>query len=281
MLIDIRLPNINGKTERERLAQVESYLIQFATQLQMGLNQIDTMSASSLTPSVGSAAPSASNPSSSAERTFNSIKALIIKSADIVNAYYEEINKRLVGSYVAQSDFGEFREFTESQFSATSTNFQQTYTDIQEVVTFVDDTKTCIEGNLKTISDDVDTLGKDLDDTSTDINGKIDNVEKQLGSTVTSIKEITANIKSGLLSEGVYGIEVGQKVTIDGEEVYDKFARFTSDRLSFYDRNGSEVAYISDYKLHITDAEIKGTLKLGGYRIDTTKGLTFKWVGRG
>ena len=74
---------------------------------------------------------------------------------------------------------------------------------------------------------------------------------------------------------------VGQKNVIDGEEVFRKYARFTSDRLSFYDQNDVEVAYISDYKIHISHAEVTGTLKLGGYLVDTSNGLTFKWVGRG
>ena len=101
-----------------------------------------------------------------------------------------------------------------------------------------------------------------------------------------TLAEVNAHIKSGLLyydDEGipVYGLEIGQKNTIDGEEVFNKYARFTSDRLSFYDQNDTEVAYISDYKLYITNAEVTGTLKLGGFLIDTSKGLTIKWVGRG
>ena len=54
-----------------------------------------------------------------------------------------------------------------------------------------------------------------------------------------------------------------------------------ADRLSFYDQNGSEVAYISDYKLYISNAEITGALKLGGFTIDTERGFTLRWVGRG
>jgi hypothetical protein len=100
-----------------------------------------------------------------------------------------------------------------------------------------------------------------------------------------SLIGVNAHIRSGLLKyddEGVpiFGLEIGQKNTIDNEEVFNKYARFTSDRLSFYDQNDTEVAYISDYKIHITHAEVAGTLKLGGYLVDTTRGLTFKWVGR-
>ena len=76
-------------------------------------------------------------------------------------------------------------------------------------------------------------------------------------------------------------MEVGQSNEVNGENVFDKFSRFTADRLSFYDRNDVEVAYVGDYKLYITNAEITGNLKLGGYLIDTTDGLAFKWIGRG
>ena len=66
-------------------------------------------------------------------------------------------------------------------------------------------------------------------------------------------------------------------------EVFDKFARFTSDRLSFYDQNDNEVAYISDRKLYITHVEVKGTFSIGGF-IDTVLSdgsIVTKWVGTG
>ena len=81
----------------------------------------------------------------------------------------------------------------------------------------------------------------------------------------------------------VYGMEVGQRTEIDGEEVFDKFARFTSDRLSFYDQNDNEVAYISDRKLYITHVEVKGTFRMGGF-VDSTLSdgsIVTKWVGIG
>jgi hypothetical protein len=66
-------------------------------------------------------------------------------------------------------------------------------------------------------------------------------------------------------------------------EVFNKYARFSSDRLSFYDENDSEVAYISDYKLYIRNVEITSNFKIGGF-IDTVLsdgGIVTKWVGGG
>lgn len=240
MSVDIRLPSINAKTEAER--QIKSYLIQLAEQLQWALKNVDASNNTvAVTPTPRSLI-SSSQTSGNAETTFGSIKALIIKSADIVNAYYEEMNKRLEGVYVAESDFGSFAQYTSQGLTESSTEIESIYENMQVILSDIED------------------------------------IEHTLG-------ETSAHIKSGLLYYDdeelpVYGLEIGQKNNIDGEEVFNKYARFTSGRLSFYDQNDVEVAYISDYKLYITNAEITGSLKLGGYIIDTTDGLAFKWAGR-
>jgi hypothetical protein len=302
MGIDIRLPQINARTEGEQLVQIRSYLYQLAEQLQWALSNVDTSLNSVIvapTPRViGSSSGSAVSP----QATFDSIKALIIKSADIVDAYYEEINKKLVGLYVAQSDFGTYSEETASNIKANSTSIEQTYSNLQEIRvgigsnlntlseevgqidTELQGVKEGIDTNLNELTEAVGQLDANLENAKATIDTDIQGLKGAIDS-LNSLVEVNANIKSGLLydEEGipVYGIEIGQKNIIDGEEVFNKFARFTAGRLSFYDNNGSEVAYISDYKLYITHAEITGTLKLGGYLVDTTKGLAFKWVGRG
>lgn len=243
MGFDLRLPNITGVTEREQLSQIKSYLYQFAQQLQWALSTIDTSSISNQVASQSPQKVIVQAKEQSAEVSFNALKSLIIKSADIVNAYYDEISDRLSGLYVASSDFGTYIEETDAKIKKTSTDITQNYTDIQKIFT------------------DIENLS-------------------------FSLAEAQAHIKSGLLyydNDGipVYGLEIGQKNTVDGEEVFNKYARFTSGRLSFYDRNDTEVAYISDYKLYITNAEITGSLRLGAFQINTSKGFSLKYVGRG
>lgn len=240
MGFDFRLPSITGATERERLRQVESYLYQFVEQLQWAMNNIATSQPTSV---ASSSTNSAQNKPADSTVDFASLKPLIIKSADIVNAYYEEISKRLEGEYVAKSDFGDYREQTSQDIVENSKEIERSFSSIQEILT------------------DIENL-------------------------TFSLAEVNARIKSGLLYHDenglpVYGLEVGQKNYIDGVEVFNKYARFTSNRLSFYDQNDTEVAYISNYKIYITHAEVTGTLKLGGYLVNTTNGLAFKWVGRG
>lgn len=248
-MVDLRLPSITGATEREQLAQIKNFLYQHVSQLQWALNNMSKSDVQVVSVPVAQSVTYSSPPSlalvdddGDAEARFAEIKPLIIKSAEIVDAYYEEINKRLVGTYVAESDFGTYIEQTEMTQSETSTGIEQNYSNIQKI-----------------LSD-------------------IANLNFTLG-------EVNARIKTGLLDYDdkglpIYGLEVGQSNVVDGVKVFNKYARFTAGRLSFYDQNGAEVAYISDYKLYITSAEVKGSLKLGGYRVDTSSGLAFKWVGR-
>lgn len=240
MSFDIRYPNITGLSEKEQLTQLKSYMHQLVDQLNWAFNSIDTSSGNGSTSTPRYVV--APGGKMDAQASFNAIKGLIIKSADIVNAYYEEINSRLEGAYVAESDFGTFIEQTTQDVSENSKEIERSFTHIQRI-----------------LSD-------------------IENISYKL-------IETNAHINSGLLyfdenEIPIYGLEIGQKNVIDGVEVFNKYARFTSDRLSFYDQNGTEVAYISDYKLYITHLEILGSIKGGGFYLDLSRGLTLRHVGR-
>ena len=239
--MELRYPKITGKTEGEQLIQMKSYLYQLVDQLQFALNNVGSAATAAAPPPQRS--QQVSDVSLDAATTFSAIKSLIIKSADIVEAYYQEINSRLEGMYVAESDFGTFVEQTEQNFTQSDTDIEQAFTNIQQIFT------------------DIENLS-------------------------FTLAEVNAHIKSGLLyyDDGgipVYGLEIGQENTIDGEKVFSKFARFTADRLSFYDQNDTEVAYISDYKLYIRNVEITLSSKIGGYVDIVTAGggVVTKWVG--
>lgn len=240
-MVELRLPNIKGN-DKEQLVQIRSYLYQLTEQLQWALNNISTSTPTYITQEIPRATASSSQQSFDSEVAFDELKPLIIKSADIVEAYYDEISTKLEGLYVAESDFGTFVEATEQTINQTSLGVEQSFKNIQQILT------------------DVENLN-------------------------FALAEVNAHINSGILyyDNGIpiYGIEIGQKTVVDGVEVFDKFARFTSDRLSFYDQNGGEVAYLSDYKLYITNADVTRTLKLGAYEIDTTQGFRVKYIGRG
>lgn len=274
MSIDLRMPSING-TDREQLIQIRSYLYQLIPQLQWALDNVSGTAATSdaavqaAQHKVVESTPAISN--ASAEATFAKLKPLIIKSSDIVQAYYEKINNMLEGIYVAESDFGVYVEQTALQLEQTSQYVNQKYSDVQTI-----------------ISDEIGVVNSIVDSTASDItklNDALKQAETAMDALKTFVMNTEAHIKTGLLDEvdgvPVFGVEVGQTHSYNGELRYTRYARFTSDRLSFFDQNDSEVAYVSNEKLYITNAEITGNLKLGGFIMDTSKGLAIKWAGRG
>lgn len=277
MAFNLRLPHITEGTDREMLMQLKTYMYQMAEQLQWALNSLDTsgsQSAASTTKSQISVKPISED---NAHSSFNAIKSLIIKSADIVNAYYEEINKRLKSEYVAQSDFGSYTEEMEQMITGNSSAIEQAFANIQTI-------DSDIQGVFKTLSDNIKRaeteLAEDMDGVSAELGEKIETITKNLAAILT----VNAYIKSGLLyynDDGlpVYGVEVGQTNNVNGEEVFRKFARFTANRLSFYDQNDMEVAYISDYKLYITSVEILYSLVGGGFMLDFSRGFTLQYLG--
>lgn len=239
MNANLRFPNITGATDAEKLVQIQSYMRQLVEQLNWALSNVDKEAAQAVQ---ATSAASSTSSNTDAQTTFNSIKALIVKSADIVNAYYDEINTRLEGIYVAESDFGAYAEQTTADIKANSTNINTLYSNIQTIIT------------------DIESLEY-------------------------SVIEANAYINSGLLyyddaGVPIYGLEIGQKNEIDGVEVFNKYARFTSSKLSFYDQNDNEVAYVSDRKLYITIVEVTGAFVMGGF-VDTVmadKSIVTKWV---
>ncbi len=238
MNIDLRYPQIQGNTEAEQLVQVKSYLHQLVEQLNWALNTVQAAQG-------GESAPVAyqqKEPSTAqeAEDTFNSIKALIIKSADIVKAYEQTIRTDFDGYYVAESDFG----------------------------TYVEQTKAIIDANSKGVTEHYENIQQINDE----------------------LRETNAYIRRGHLyyddsGKSVVGIEIGE--TSDGGS-FRQYARFTAERLTFFDVNGRPVAYIgakdgdkSDTNcLYITGkAVFQGAVQFGTYKMDTHDGLAFTWIG--
>ncbi len=92
MGIEIRLPNITGYTEKEQLAQIKSYLYQFAQQMQFALDSLEASSGASVGGNNAAL-------STDALTAFNALKPFIIRSNDIVNAYCDKISTRMDEKY--------------------------------------------------------------------------------------------------------------------------------------------------------------------------------------
>ena len=242
MSLDIRLPNITGTTETEQLQQIRSYLYQLAPQLNWALSTLETQgSPNVVVQKTGSGAVTAEKDKDRMDN-FNELKHLIIKSADIVNAYYEEINDllKLNGEYVAQSDFGTYFKDASAEISANYEQIRLDFDNLQGIIS--------ADGN--------DTL---------------------LRSTTAYIRlGIIAEEDNG---DPINGIEIGQTNANEENVTFNQFARFTARELSFYNSSGYCLATFGDDGLVVPRAKIEGNLTLGKYVLDTSNGIAFKWIG--
>lgn len=235
--MNLRYPNITAQDPVSQMFQLRTWLHQLVDQLNMAEQSVDTMARRTAIPTA-----KATTPVQTPLGVFNTLKPLIIKSAEIVNAYYDEINQRLAGVYTASSDFGDFREETTNDLTATNEKLESVFTNVQTILS------------------------------------KVSGID-------SAIATVNAHIKAGKLYEAdgipVYGLEIGQRTVIDEEEVFNKYAQFTADKLSFFDQNGTEVAYISDRILYITTVNIQYSLVMGGFvdEVCQDRSIISRWVG--
>lgn len=199
--LELRPPEQSGGTPAEQLRALQSYLCNLTAQLQYAF---DTLEGREGTEKIVYAAPTAAQRQQEVSR----LKSLILKSAQVTAV----LEQRLEGKYVAESQFGTFRQETGQAIAANSRAIEQQFTNVQQ----------------------------------------LDSAVEQLRS---SVREVSATIRSGELADGVYGVEIGQQEGEDGVIRFRRYARLTAQKLSFYDSNDVEVAYISDRRLHITAAD--------------------------
>lgn len=187
----------------------------------------------------GEQAAQTATPSRAQEKkeNFTAVKSLILRSAEITEHFSETVEQHLAGKYVAQSQFGTFTQETEQRIAANAQELRREFSSWQ-------------------------------------------NLESQVAELESALLEVNACIRTGLLYESdagpVYGVEIGQQERENGILRFRKFARLTADKLSFYDSNDIEVAYVSDRRLHVTAANVAaitadsaavGALQIGDYAI--------------
>lgn len=217
--MNIPLPQQLRGSEREQLEGMKTYLYQLAQDLQFALGAVEKQIITVQDTAANAERTLRSvSESQTPKAQFSGLKALIIKSADIVNVYYEEINRRLSGLYVAQSDFGTYRQETQQEITENAQGITRAFSDMQAI----GDTLAQVQAAVTQVNAWIKT-------------GKLGEDEN---------------------SVPIYGVEIGQQTEEDGLVVFRKFARLLSDRLSFFDQNGVEVSFIGDETMHITRAEI-------------------------
>lgn len=248
------MPNISAASPNDQINQMRAYLYSFAQELQWALNTVESGSSDTSAEVTAKAAAGGETGSQyDSVQIFNEIKSLIIKSADIVEAYYDQIENMidLSGRYVAQSVYGTFEEYVRQTISGDSRLIQQNLESYQKLSGLVNGMAEKILSNEAYIK--YGAVGTTLDDT-------------------------------GLAEENAPGIEIGDYARMeDGETIVTnrRYARFTAYGLELFGDSieAAPIAYIKQRKLYITNAEITNTLRVGGYMISRADGLSFDWVG--
>lgn len=240
---------------------------------------------------------------------FEQLKEDILRTADEIEASYEskieqtkkEIALEVQGEYVANTQFGEYKNQQESQYNQLSdkveVSVENTEALTSELESFKKTTNSKIAQNADSIisqvsksfasKNEVDSLEDRVEtkiiQTSTNITDSFnksltylaDDISSVGGSMQEIVSELDVYIRRGELEPDVYGVEIGRSDSLIK-------ARFTNDRLSFY-QGTTEVAYVSQNNLYITRAEVLDYLKIGnsqqGYFIFdiTENGLEVKW----
>lgn len=215
-------PALNGSAE-DKLKQLYGHLFDLSNKLNQALMDV---SIAQMAPETQTVIRKASEASEKSAESYQALKSLIIKNAEIVNLAMDEIRTELQTQYTAISeDFGTYQQTLESTISATAAGIMQQY-HIEERVQAVEDETASFMNNLNAY--------------------------------------IFSGLLS--TNPATYGIAIGYNVTKpDGTlNNQNKSATFTADRLSFW-LNGNEVAWFSNSVFHIDYGEIMHDLRMGGY----------------
>lgn len=243
----ISMPPYPTGTAAQIAARQYSYLFQMAQQLNLALEALESGAAVQGQGSVQSA------PAGSAvialQQQYENLRSQIVKTAQQVEKTTESLTAKLHEEYVAQSDFGTYVQRLSAYLEANPEALTQYYGfcgDLQANVAAVD----AAFNHYR-----IDTQGY---------------------------------IRTGIVAyEGdtpIYGVAVGQNLTtrqVDGETVVEQNnfrAVFTARRLGFW-QDDTEIAYLSDNRLYITDITVLSGLNVGSWRLDSNGGLSFQWMG--
>lgn len=237
-------PYPTGSLQQQLMRQY-SYLFQMSQQLNMALSQLDQANKND---SHDAERRQATN-KAEMQQQYQTLKSMIVKTADYVEQSMEQISAQLSGEYVAVSDFGSYMEKLNAYIEANPEAITQYYS-------FASD-----------LQADMNKVDASFSDYKTNTEGYIR----------TGIVYYDGNMP-------VYGVAVGQNLTateVDGEKVVDQNnfrATFTAKKLSFW-QDSTEIAYVSNNQLYITHIVVLDSMRIGGWHMATQNGLAFQWIG--
>ncbi len=242
-------------------------------------------------------------------KRFDDLKQDILRTAEEIEKEYttkiektkEEISLEAKSNFVAVSQFGEYKNQVESAYNQLADEINTSVSEIEELGNDIEDFKRTTNSKITQQADSIVSQISETYATKNEMQGFEDRVESKIvqtssnitenfnksfsyladdissvgGSVKEFVSELNVYIRRGELEPDVYGVEIGRSDSLIK-------ARFTNDRLSFY-QGSAEVAYISQNNLYITRAEVLDYLKIGNssqgfFIFDATEnGLEVRW----
>ena len=216
-------PALAGK-EEDQLRQIQRYLMAMSDKLNTALMDI----------SIEQLAPEAKQTITVTQETgaknYDTLKSMIVKTAEIVRHEMDEITTHLQDNYEAlSSQFGAYERNLDSTITATAEGILQEY-QFQERITGLEEDTGSFERRINQYI----------------FSGLVDEVN------------------------GKYGIAIGENVTAydaNGNPYLNserKTATFTMDELAFW-HGETKMAYFSDNVFHIAQGEVTQSMKMGNH----------------
>ena len=242
---------------------------------------------------------------------FEELKNQIIRTAEEIEMDYstaiskteKELLQKATGEFATKTEVGEYKNQIYTELLQTAEGISANAKATEEISTDLENYKKSNNAQLTVQAEEILSQVENIYSAKTDLGDLEERVSSQISQTAEGItenfsesltslgedlssvggevKELVSSldvyIRRGELEEGIYGIEIGRSDS-------NIKARFTNDRLSFY-QGLSEVAYISGSNLYITRAEILDYLKIGNstdgyFTFDVSEnGLEVMWSG--
>ena len=245
------------------------------------------------------------------KKRFEELKEQIIRTAEEIEMDYSaaisqserEILQTVQGEFTTKTEFSEYKNQVDTELLQTAEGISANAKTTEEISADLESYKKTNNAQLTIQAEEILSQVENIYSAKTDLGDLEERISSQISQTAEGItetfseslssfsedlssvggevKELASSldvyIRRGELEEGVYGIEIGRSDS-------NIKARFTNDRLSFY-QGLSEVAYVSGSNLYITRAEILDYLKIGNstdgyFTFDVSEnGLEVMWSG--
>lgn len=223
------------------------------------------------------------------KKRFEELKNQIIGTAEEIEMDYstaiseseKEILQTAEGIFATKTEFGEYRNQVDTELLQTAEGISANAKTTEEISAELENYKKTNNAQLTVQAEEILSQVENIYSARTELGELEEKFSSQISQTAQGITEtfseslsamgedinsvggevkelessLDVYIRRGELEEGVYGIEIGRSDS-------NVKARFTNDRLSFY-QGLSEVAYISGSNLYITRAEILDYFKIG------------------